>query len=169
MGTWRLKKLIQMNFLRRIRKKNNNKLKIMKNYLLFISLLFFGNYGFSQGMKITWEDPEGREFSISTHSGNFQYSMVPGDKLYYNGTYDSGPEGLIKSIGNIKIYYNGKYEGGPEGSVKSVGNVRIYYNGKYDSGPEGTIKSVGGLKIYYNGRYDSGPEGSIKSTSGSVN
>lgn len=141
----------------------------MKKYFLLLTLLFLTFSGFSQSMKIIWEDAQGREFSINTHSGNFQYSMIPGDKLYYNGTYDSGPEGLIKSIGNIKIYYNGKYDGGPEGSVKSVGNVRIYYNGKYDSGPEGTIKSIGGLKIYYNGRYDSGPEGSIKSTSGSVN
>lgn len=141
----------------------------MKKYFLLLTLLFSTFSGFSQSMKIIWEDAQGREFSINTHSGNFQYSMIPGDKLYYNGTYDSGPDGSIKSIGNVKIYYNGKYDGGPEGSVKSVGNVRIYYNGKYDSGPEGTIKSVGGLKIYYNGRYDSGPEGSIKSTSGSVN
>lgn len=124
--------------------------------------------GFSQGMKISWEDKDGREFSINSHTGNFQYSMIPGDKLYYNGPYEMGPEGSIKSIGNVKVYYYGKYEIGPEGFVKSVGSIKIYYNGKYDSGPEGTIKSVGGLKIYYYGKYENGPEGSIKSTSGSV-
>ncbi len=140
----------------------------MKQFIILL-LILAPSLGFSQGMKITWEDSDGREFSINTHTGNFQYSMIAGDKLYYNGRYDSGPEGSIKSIGNVKVYYNGKYDGGPEGSVKSVGNIKIYYNGKYDSGPEGTIKSVGGLKIYYNGKYDSGPEGSIKSTSGSVN
>jgi hypothetical protein len=125
--------------------------------------------GFSQGLKITWEDSDGREFSINTTTRQFQYSMIPGDNLYYNGKYDSGPEGSIKSVGKVNIYYYGKYDGEPEGSVKSVGNVRIYYNSKYGSGPEGSIKSVGGLTIYYNGKYDSGPEGTIKSTSGRVN
>jgi hypothetical protein len=139
----------------------------MKKLIIFL-LALAPAIAFSQGMKITWEDTDGREFSINSHTGNFQYSMIAGDKLYYNGTYDGGPEGTIKSIGSVKIYYNGKYDGGPEGSVKSVGSIKIYYNGKYDSGPEGSIKSVGGLKIYYNGKYDSGPEGTIKSTSGSV-
>ena len=140
----------------------------MRIFLITI-LVLLPYFGFTQGLEITWEDEKGREFTINSHNGSFEYSMIPGDRLYYNGTYDSGPEGSIKSIGNVKIYYNGKYDGGPEGFVKSVGNVRIYYNGKYDSGPEGTIKSVGGLKIYYNGKYDSGPEGTIKRTSGSVN
>ena len=140
----------------------------MKQFIILL-LTLSPSLGFSQGMKITWEDSFGREFSINTHTGNFQYSMIAGDNLYYNGKYDSGPEGSIKSIGNVMVYYNGTYDGGPIGSVKSVGNVNIYYNGKIDSGPKGTIKSVGGLIIYYNGKFDGGPEGSIKSTSGSVN
>ena len=115
--------------------------------LIFLIFITAPLLCFSQGMKINWEDYSGREFSINTHARNFEYSMISGDKLNYNGRYDSGPDG----------------------SIKSVGSVKIYYNGRYDSGPEGTIKSVGGLKIYYNGRYDSGPDGSIKSTSGSVN
>ena len=117
----------------------------MKNLLILI-LALAPLLGFSQGLKITWKDSDGREFSINTHTGNFQYSMIAGDNLYYNGRWDSGPEG----------------------TVKSVDIVKIYYNGRWDSGPDGTIKSVGGLKIYYNGRHDSGPEGSIKSTSGSI-
>mgnify|MGYP001163392593 FL=1 len=124
---------------------------------------------FSQGMKIKWEDSSGREFSINTHTRSFQYSMVAGDKIYYNSAYSGGPEGSVKSVGNVKIYYNSAYSGGPEGSVKSVGNVKIYYNSAYSGGPEGTVKSVGGLKVYYNSAYSGGPEGSIKSTSGSVN
>lgn len=134
--------------------------------LLFVLLPVLG---FSQGMKIKWEDDEGREFSINSHTGDFQYSMIVGDKIYYYGRYDIGPEGSIRSIGSVKIYYNGRYDAGPEGLVKRIGNVEIYYNGKYDSGPEGAVKSVGGLKIYYNGKYDSGPEGSIRKTTGSVN
>jgi len=137
--------------------------------LIFLIFITAPLLCFSQGMKINWEDYSGREFSINTHSRNFEYSMISGDKLNYNGRYDSGPDGSIKSVGSVKIYYNGRYDSGPDGSIKSVGSVKIYYNGRYDSGPEGTIKSVGGLKIYYNGRYDSGPDGSIKSTSGSVN
>jgi len=109
-------------------------------------LLFMPMISFSQGMKISWEDRSGREFSINTKTLRFSYSMVGGDNIYYNGRYD----------------------GGPEGSVKQVGSVKIYYNGRYDSGPEGSVKQVGGMKIYYNGRYDSGPEGSIKKTTGSV-
>jgi hypothetical protein len=141
----------------------------MKKYFLLLTLLFLTFSGFSQSMNIIWEDAQGREFSINTHSGKFQYSMIPGDKLSYYGTYDGGPEGAIKSIGSTRIYYYGKYDGGPEGAVKSVGNVRIYYNGEFSGGPEGTVKSVGGLKVYYFGKYQSGPEGSIKSTSGFVN
>ena len=101
----------------------------------------------SQGMKIKWEDSSGREFSINTHTGNFEYSTITGDNIYYNSAYDSGPKG----------------------SVKSIGNTYIYYNSTYDSGPEGTVKSVGGLEVYYNSAYSGGPEGTIKRTFGSVN
>ena len=140
----------------------------MKNLLVLV-LMAFSTFAYSQEMKIKWEDSDGREFSITTHTRQFQYSMIAGDKLYYNSKLYGGTEGSIKSIGNVNIYYNGRLDGGPEGSVKSVGNVNIYYNGRLDGGPEGSVKSVGGLKIYYNGKLDSGPEGSIKSTSGSVN
>jgi len=106
-------------------------------------------------MKIKWEDYSGREFSINTHSGQFQYSMIPGDEIKYNDKYDdkygSGIVGKVKSVGNIKTEYYDKYDD------------------KYGSGIAGKLKSVGRLKIYYNDKYDNGPAGSIKSTSGSVN
>jgi hypothetical protein len=115
----------------------------MKKLIIFL-LALAPAIAFSQGMKIIWEDTDGREFSINTHTGNFQYSMIAGDKLSYNGKYDAGPEGSVKSVGSIKIYYNGKYDSGPEGSIKAVGGLKISYNGKYDAGPEGTIKITSG-------------------------
>ena len=149
--------------------------------LLSILLLTIPFFGFGQSMNISWEDRDGREFSINTHSGNFQYSMISGDKIDYNDKYDdrhkSGIVGKVKSIGNVKIVYYEKYDdrhkSGIVGKVKSVGNVKIVYYEKYDdrhkSGIVGYIKAVGGLKVYYNEKYDDGPLGSIKNSSGSVN
>ena len=99
---------------------------------------------FGQSMDIRWND-SGIEFSINSHTGKLNYS-VPGGDIKYNGMYDPGPTG----------------------SVKSIGSVNIKYNGTYDPGPTGYIKSVGGLSVKYNGTYDPGPTGSVKSTSGSV-
>jgi hypothetical protein len=147
----------------------------MKNILLIFLILPL--IGFGQSMNINWEDSDGREFSINSHSGDFKYSMVSGDQLYYNtGSYsDTGPEGTIKKVGSITVSWNtGSYsDTGPEGTVKKVDYTTVSWNtGSYsDTGPEGTIKKVGGLTIYYNtGSYsDTGPEGTVKKTSGSVN
>jgi len=145
--------------------------------LIFILLFTIPCIVFGQSMKIKWEDRDGREFSINSHSGRFSYSMVSNDKLYYNtGSYsDTGPEGTIKKIGSITVNWNtGSYsDTGPKGTIKKVGNITVNWNtGSYsDTGPEGTIKKVGGLTINYNtGSYsDSGPKGTIKNTSGYVN
>jgi hypothetical protein len=137
------------------------KIKIMKNILLIFAF-FLMNYSFGQGMKITWKDQKGREFSINTQTRQFEYSMIQGDNIYYNNAYSGGPDGSVKSIGNVNIYYNNAYSGGPDGSVKSVGNVNIYYNNAYSGGPDGSVKSVGNMKIFYN------VDGKIKSTIGSV-
>ena len=127
----------------------------MKKILFTILITSMPLLCLSQGMKIKWEDYSGREFSINTHSGQFQYSMIPGDEIKYNDKYDdkygSGIVGKVKSVGNIKTEYYDKYDD------------------KYGSGIAGKLKSVGRLKIYYNDKYDNGPAGSIKSTSGSVN
>jgi hypothetical protein len=153
----------------------------MKKILFTILITSMPLLCLSQGMKIKWEDYSGREFSINTHSGQFQYSMIPGDEIKYNDKYDdkygSGIVGKVKSIGNVKIEYYDKYDdkygSGIVGKVKSVGNIKTEYYDKYDdkygSGIAGKLKSVGRLKIYYNDKYDNGPAGSIKSTSGSVN
>ena len=93
---------------------------VMKKLLLTLFICITPLLCFSQGMKIKWEDSSGREFSINTHSRNFQYSMVAGDKIYYNNAYSGGPDGSVKSVGGLKVYYNSAYSGGPEGSIKST-------------------------------------------------
>lgn len=140
----------------------------MKNALVILCLMF-PLFVLGQGMNITWEDSDGREFSINTHTRQFSWSMVAGDAITYHSTYSGGPVGSVKSIGPVRVEYHNAYSGGPMGSVKSVGSVRIQYNTAYSSGPEGTVKSVGGLSVSYNNAFSGGPEGSIKSTSGSVN
>ena len=122
----------------------------------------------SQSVNIRWEDSYGREFSLNSHSGSFDYSMVSGDEIKYNGRYDSGPEGTVKSIGSCRIEYNGRYDSGPEGLVKSVCGKSVRYNGRYDAGPEGSVKKIGGMTLYYFGKYESGPEGAYKKSSGSI-
>ena len=123
--------------------------------LLSILLLTLPFIGFGQSMNISWEDRDGREFSINTHTGNFKYSMVSGDQLEYNNgysSYDTGEKGTIRTIGDVKIVWNNGYS-------------------SYDTGEKGTLRSVGGLKVEYNNgysSYDKGPKGTIRGTSGSV-
>jgi len=96
--------------------------------LLSILLLTIPFFVFGQSMNISYEVRYGREFSINTHTGNFQYSMISGDKIDYNDKYDdrhkSGIVGYIKAVGGLKVYYNEKYDDGPLGSIKnSSGSV----------------------------------------------
>ena len=114
--------------------------------LSFVFLLIFPFMVFGQSMNLKWEDRNGREFSINSHSGKFSYSMVSGDKIKYN-TSD---------------YY------GPKGSVSQIGDVRIKYNTSDYYGPKGSVSQIGGLKIIYNTSDYYGPKGSIKETKGSV-
>ena len=114
--------------------------------LLFTLLLAIPVMVFGQSMNINWEDRAGRVFSINNITGEFIYSMVPGDKIKY-----------------ITRSYNG-----PVGSVRSVGDVEIKYITRSYNGPMGYVKSVGGLKLKYITRSYNGPLGSIESTSGSV-
>ena len=148
--------------------------------LLSILLLTLPFIGFGQSMNISWEDRDGREFSINTHTGNFKYSMVSGDQLEYNNgysSYDTGEKGTIRTIGDVKIVWNNgysSYDTGEKGTLRSVGDVKIVWNNgysSYDTGEKGTLRSVGGLKVEYNNgysSYDKGPKGTIRGTSGSV-
>ena len=55
----------------------------MKNLILFI-LVTFSTIAYSQGLKVKWEDNDGREFSITAPSGDFSYGMLAGDNISYN-------------------------------------------------------------------------------------
>ena len=161
--------------------------QIMKN-LLFTLLLTIPFVGFGQGMKITWVDNSGIEFSISTQTKRLNY-LVDGGKIEYNNDniYDrenTGPNGTVRKIGSVKIEYNNdniydRENTGPDGTIRNVGSVKIEYNNNnmYDrknTGPDGTIRRVGGLTVEYNNdniydRKNTGPDGTVRETSGSVN
>ena len=152
---------------------------IMKK-LVFVFLFIIPFMVFGQSMNIKWEDRDGREFSINTHTGNFKYSMVSGDQLEYNNgysSYDTGEKGTIRKIGDVKIIWNNgysSYDTGEKGTLRSVGDVKIVWNNgysSYDTGEKGTLRSIGGLKVEYNNgysSYDKGPKGTIRGTSESV-
>ncbi|MAI85003.1 MAG: hypothetical protein CMM91_08750 [Rickettsiales bacterium] len=133
----------------------------MKKLLfIFISLFCLKyNYALSQDTKIKWEDRDGREFSIKTISGDFEYSMVGGDTIYYYHEHDHPHQrGKVRSVGRQNIYYDDL------GRVKSVGGVNIYYYHEHELPHQrGKVRSVGGLKIYYDS------SGKVKSLSGKVN
>jgi hypothetical protein len=81
----------------------------MKNVIFIFSFLsLFINNLYSQEMKITWKDNYGREFSITAPSGNFSYSVLPGDNISYGGRYSNAP-GKEVEIGNVIIEYGGNY------------------------------------------------------------
>jgi hypothetical protein len=116
----------------------------MKNLLLLI-ILAMSTFAYSQDVKISWEDSEGREFSITAPSGQFSYGMLSGDNISYN--YD----GKISKVGPVYISYT------YDGNVSKVGSVYISYT--YD----GKVSKVGGLYVKYT--YD----GKVSGTSGRVN
>ncbi len=106
-------------------------------------LLTASNYSTGQSLKIKWSDNYGREFGVVAPSGEFSYSMLPGDKLEYEEYGDLAGE--IYKIGNVKIEYQ-RY-GDLKGKVISVGNVKLEYE---EYGPsKGRLRKVGGLTIEY--------------------
>ena len=88
--------------------------------LLLIILVSIPYLLFSQSMNIIWEDNEGREFSINSHSNSFTYSMVSGDKIKYNTSDYYGPKGSVSQVGGLKIIYNTSDYYGPKGSIKET-------------------------------------------------
>jgi hypothetical protein len=116
----------------------------MKN-LLIVLFVAFSTVAYGQGMKIKWEDQDGREFSIAAPTGDFSYAMIAGDKISYDY------KGRVDKVGSVYISYDYK------GRVDKVGSVYISYDYK------GRVDKVGGLYVEYdyNGR--------IYGTSGSVN
>ena len=61
----------------------------MKKSVSIITCLLISFVSFSQDMKIKWQDYSGREFSISTISNSFTYSMNSGDRIEYEPSYSS--------------------------------------------------------------------------------
>ena len=113
--------------------------------ILIILFVTFSTIAYSQGLKIKWEDNDGREFSIKAPNGEFSYGMIAGDNVSYNYS------GKVSKVGSVYISYN------YSGKVSKVGSVYISYN------YSGKVSKVGGLYISYN------YSGRISGTSGSVN
>ncbi len=116
----------------------------MKHALVFI-LMMFSITAYQQGIKIKWEDYQGREFSISAPSGSFSYGMIQGDRVSYDY------EGRVSKVGSVIISYD------YEGRVSQVGSVRISYD------YEGRVSRVGNLSVQYD------YSGRVTGTTGSVN
>lgn len=134
-------------------------------FLLIIIVLFIKtNNAYSQETKVSWYDDKGREFSISAPSGNFSYTILPGDNITYGSRFSNSP-GKEVSIGDIIIEYGGPYSNSP-GKIIKVGDVRVEYGGKYSDFPGNVIK-IGGLSIEYGGKYSNAP-GKIVQTTGKV-
>lgn len=125
-----------------------------------VLLLTAYNYTLGQSLKIKWADNYGREFGVMAPTGEFSYSMLPGDKLEYEEYGDLA--GQISKIGNVRIEYQ-RY-GDLKGKVISVGSVKLEYE---EYGPsKGRLWKVGGLKIEYE---EYGPsKGKIYRTTGQV-
>ena len=105
----------------------------MKKKLLFIFLICTSII-YSQDMRVEWEDNDGREFSIRVLSGEFEYSMIPGDDI----RYDFMGEKVIQ-IGSVRIQYDFMGE-----KVVQIGSVRIQYDFTGEK-----ITKVGELTINY--------------------
>ena len=73
-----------------------------KLFAITLLLLFLPTLGFGQDMKVKWEDDDGREFSIKVLSGEFGWSMVPGDMIHY----DRYRPDRVTRIGNLLIHYD---------------------------------------------------------------
>ena len=132
-------------------------------FLILFMISSFITY--SQCMKISWSDNNGREFSIRSVSASFTYSMIPGDEIEYEPSY-SDNAGKIRKVGNVTIIYEPSYSDNA-GKIRKVGNVTIIYEPSY-SNNAGKIRKVGGMTITYEPSY-SDNAGKIKSTTGSIN
>ena len=83
----------------------------MKNLLFFI-FLASTSIGFSQDVKIKWEDNQGREFSITAPSGKFSFGMIAGDNISYDFSGD------VSKVGGLTVNYD--FSGRVTGTSGSV-------------------------------------------------
>jgi hypothetical protein len=141
-----------------------NKIK-MKKLIILITITLLSTITYCQDMKVKWNDADGREFSITCISGDFTYSMIPGDKIEYEPSYSSNA-GKVRKVGTTVIEYEPSYSDNA-GKIRKVGSVQIIYEPSYSENA-GKVRKVGGLTITYEPSYSSNA-GKIRSTSGKVN
>jgi hypothetical protein len=103
----------------------------MRSIVLLLAAILTTTVGFSQDMKVSWEDDDGREFSIMVLSGEFGFSMIPGDDVKYD-YHDK-----VTKVGDVTIRYD------YHDKVTKVGDVTIRYD-YHDK-----VTKVGGLSIRY--------------------
>ena len=91
--------------------------------------LVFSTFAYSQGIKIKWEDKDGREFAITAPSGNFSYGMLVGDNITYDAYH-----GKVIRVGSVNITYD------VQENIYRVGGLSINYdiNGRI-SGTSGRV------------------------------
>ena len=102
-----------------------------------------GNAAASQEMKICWEDGA-REFCITNESATFTYTLVPGDRMEYEGQY-SPNAGKVSSIGPVRIEYEGQYSYNA-GKIQKVGGMRIEYEPQYSPNAGKILRTIGKVK-----------------------
>ncbi len=120
-------------------------IQFVSKFSLGLLLFAFGIFtSTAQGTKIKWEDPDGREFSITAPTGEFSYGMIAGDNVSYDFN------GRVDRVGSVYISYNFN------GRVNKVGSVYIAYDFN------GRVNKIGGLYVKYD------YHGRITGTMGSV-
>ena len=113
----------------------------MKKIYYTLFLLVFSMISYGQDMKIKWSDVAGREFSITCISGEFNYSMIPGDRIEYEPSFSSNA-GKVSKIGSVRIEYEPTFSSNA-GKVSKVGSVRIEYEPTFSSNA-GKIRATRG-------------------------
>ena len=97
------------------------------------------------GLKASWEDRDGRGFTITIPEGDISYDYYDDDTFQYDN------QGLVIKISDFYISRHG-----PGGAITMIGDVYISYNQR------GDVSKIGDMYILYDyqGRYR-GREGKI--------
>jgi hypothetical protein len=119
-----------------------NRFLILSSFLFFL-FIFCSEISLGQGLRIEWTDNYGRDFYVIAPSGEFNYSMISGDRIEYEKYGDFA--GQVIKIGNVYIEYE-RY-GDLKGKITKVGNVRLEY--ELYGANKGRLAKVGGLTIKY--------------------
>ena len=92
-------------------------IQFVSKFSIGLLLVAFGiSTSTAQGTKIKWEDPDGREFSITAPKGEFSYGMIAGDDISYDY------KGRVSWVGKVQISYD------YQGRVSYVGRLSVNYD-----------------------------------------